>query len=56
MLEDARKVNDYRAAVGLKPLKSLTWENKETGENKSKDYPKRQSEFQSWAKRVGWRK
>ena len=55
-LENEGKVNDYRRAVGLKPLASLTWENTETRENMPKDLAKRQAEFQAWAKRVGWRK
>lgn len=55
-LEDTEKANDYRAAVGLEPLASLTWENEETRENKPKDYARRQFEFEAWAKRVGWRK
>jgi hypothetical protein len=55
-LEDRGKVNDYRAAVGLEPLASLTWENEETRENKPKNHARRQSEFEAWAKRVGWRK
>ena len=55
-LEDEKKVNEYRAEVGLKPLESLTWENDETRENKPKDYAVRQTEFEAWAKRVGWRK
>lgn len=55
-LEDNEKVNDYRRAVGLEPLESLSWENVETQENKPKDYINRQSEFEAWAKRVGWRK
>lgn len=54
-LENAEKVNEYRAEVGLKPLSSLTWENEETRENKPADYAKRQAEFEAWAKRVGWR-
>ena len=55
-LEDAGKVNDYRRAVGLEPLESLTWENEETRENKPKDYSRRQSQFEAWTRRVGWRK
>jgi len=55
-LEDEAKVNDYRAAVGLEPLESLTWETGETRENKPKDYSKRQAEFETWARKVGWRK
>jgi len=55
-LEDAEKVNERRAAVGLSPLENLTWESEETRENKPKDYADRQTEFKAWAKRVGWRK
>jgi hypothetical protein len=55
-LENAEKVNDYRRAVGLDPLESLTWENEETRENKPKDYARRQSQFEAWTRRVGWRK
>jgi len=54
-LEDAEKVNEYRRAVGLQPLESLTWENAETRENQPNDYTERQAEFEAWAKRVGWR-
>jgi len=56
MLEDEEKVNELRAAVSLKPLESLTWENKEMQENEPKDYAERQADFEVWAKRVGWRK
>lgn len=55
-LEDENKVNEYRGAVGLKPLESLFWENEETRENKPKDFNKRREESEEWAKRVGWRK
>jgi hypothetical protein len=55
-LEDEEKVNDYRAAVGLEPLESFIWENAETRENKPKDFAERQSEFEAWARKVGWRK
>ena len=55
-LEDETKVNEFRAAVGLPPLESLTWENEETGENKPKDFAARQLEFAAWTKKVGWRK
>lgn len=55
-LEDEGKVNDYRRAVGLEPLDSLTWENAETRENKPKDYVARQAEFEVWTRKVGWRK
>jgi len=56
MLEDEEKVNDFRAAVGLKPLESLTWENEDTRENKPNDYAARQLRFEAWTKKVGWRK
>jgi hypothetical protein len=56
MLEDETKVNDFRAQVGLQPLDALTWENEETRENKPKDFAARQADFESWAKKVGWRK
>lgn len=55
-LEDAEQVNEYRAAVGLPLLESLTWENKETRENKPKDYAGRKAGFEAWAKKTGWRK
>ena len=55
MLEDAEKVNEYRAEVGLQPLESLIWENEETKENKPADYDARRAESEAWAKRVGWR-
>jgi len=55
-LEDESKVNEYRAAVGLKPLESLIWENDETRENQPKDYAVRQTEAENWARKVGWRK
>ena len=55
-LEDAAKVNDYRAQVGLQPLDTLTWENEETRENKPKDFAARQADFEAWAQKVGWRK
>lgn len=54
-LENEKKVNEYRARVGLKPLENLIWENRETEENKPKDWRKRQNEFSDWAKKVGWR-
>jgi hypothetical protein len=55
-LEDAGKVNEYRARVGLKPLESLTWKNKDARENKPVDFAARRAEFEAWAKQVGWRK
>ncbi len=54
-LEDIEKVNDYRAAIGLEPLKSFIWENEETRENKPKDFAARRSEFEAWSQKVGWR-
>ena len=54
-LEDEEKVNDYRAQVGLEPLKSLTWKNEETGESKPENFRQRQIEFEAWARKVGWR-
>lgn len=53
-LEDAGKVNDRRAAVGLSPLENLTWENEETRDNKPQNYQARQAEFEAWRERVGW--
>jgi hypothetical protein len=55
-LEDAAKVNDFRAQVGLQPLDTLTWENEETRENKPKNFAARQAGFEVWGKKVGWRK
>ncbi|MCA1640229.1 MAG: hypothetical protein LC768_18215, partial [Acidobacteria bacterium] len=55
-LEDEVRVNEYRTEIGLKPLKSLTWEMDETRENKPKDWRKRQDEFLKWTKETGWRK
>jgi hypothetical protein len=55
-LEDEEKVNFYRAAVGLEPLESLTWETGETRQNKPKDFAARQAEFKAWTRKVGWRK
>ena len=56
MLEDETKVNNFRAQVGLQPLDALTWENEETRENKPEDFAARQADFESWARKVGWRK
>lgn len=55
LLENAEKVNDYRAAVGLEPLTDFVWENAETRENKPEDWEKRQAEFLEWTKKTGWR-
>lgn len=54
-LEDKAQVNNFRAEVNLKPLESFTQENKETRENRPKDFQERQAKFEAWAKRVGWR-
>lgn len=54
-LEDVKKVNEYRAQVGLKPLEFLVWENEETKENRPIDFQKRQKESSAWARKVGWR-
>ncbi|MGI8639418.1 MAG: DUF6624 domain-containing protein [Pyrinomonadaceae bacterium] len=54
-LEDKEKVNEYRAEVGLKPLKSFVWENTETRENKPDDFEKRTTEYENWLRKVGWR-
>lgn len=54
-LENEEKVNEYRAEIGLEPLENLIWESEETGENKPKDWQKRQEEFLDWARKVGWR-
>jgi len=55
-LEDAGKVNEYRRAVNLEPLESLTWETTEMHEHQPKDYAGRQTKFKEWARKVGWRK
>lgn len=55
-LEDAEKVNNYRAEVGLEPLENLIWENEETRANRPEDFQKRRAEYEAWARRVGWRK
>ena len=53
-LEDAKKVNEHRAVVGLPLLEKLIWENEETRENKPKNYAERQAESEAWARRAGW--
>jgi hypothetical protein len=55
-LEDKEQVNDFRAQVGLPPLRALIWENEETRENIPKDFAGRQAGFEAWARKVGWRK
>lgn len=52
-LENADKVNEFRAEVGLKPLEKLIWK---AEESLPKAYEERQSEYKKWLKRVGWRK
>lgn len=54
-LLDEEKVNEYRAEVGLEPLKNLIWEDKETAEHRPKDWRKWREEFQAWTRKVGWR-
>lgn len=53
-LENAKKVNEYRAEAGLKPLENLIWENAETNENAPKDFAERQIKFEDWLKKAGW--
>lgn len=55
-LEDKKKVNEYRAEIGLKPLESLILSSKEFTENVPEDLGKRRQEFENWTKKVGWRK
>lgn len=55
-LENEEKVNEFRTEAGLPPLENLIWENEETRENAPKNWQKRQADFLSWAKKVGWRK
>lgn len=55
-LENAEKVNEYRAQVGLKPLENFISYSKEFEENAPKDWHKRQREYEEWTKKVGWRK
>lgn len=55
MLEDETKISDFRRAVGLPPLEKLVWENGESSENKPENFQKRQTEYEAWARRVGWR-
>lgn len=54
-LEDEEKVNEYRARVGLQPLKSLTWKNEDASEPKPENLRERKIEFEAWARKVGWR-
>lgn len=55
-LENAEKVNEYRASVRLNPLKKLIWETDETDKNTPKNFDERQKEAQDWLKKTGWRK
>ncbi len=54
-LENADKVNEYRAEIGLKPLEKLVWENAETRENMPRNYTEQQQKAQEWLIKVGWR-
>lgn len=54
-VENAEKLNEFRAEVGLKPLENLTWETSETSENAPKDYAARQRKAEEWLKKSGWR-
>lgn len=53
-LEDKEKVNEFRGAVGLKPLENLNWKGGEIRKNKPESYAAMQTEFEAWARRVGW--
>lgn len=55
-LEDEKRVNEFRAEVGLPPLESLIWENEETRENRPADFAARQAGAEAWARQTGWRK
>lgn len=54
-LENEEKIDEYRAEVGLKPLKSKIVHSKEYAENAPQDWHKRQREFDEWARKTGWR-
>lgn len=54
-LENAEKVNEYRAEVGLPPLDNLVWETDETRNNQPKDYAARQKRFEEWLNEIGWK-
>lgn len=54
-LENEELVNEFRAEVNLKPLKSLIWENVETSEIELANNEKRRAGFETWTKQVGWR-
>ena len=60
-LENADEINEYRAAVGLKPLENLIWETGETNENAPKEkcaerFVERQKGFENWLEKTGWSK
>ncbi len=50
-LEDAEKVNEFRAEIGLKPLGNLIWE---SNENVPENFAERQLQGEEWLKKVGW--
>jgi len=58
-IEDAERVDERRAAVGLPPLAetvaALRARAKRDGETPPGDPQARQRAFEAWAKRVGWR-
>lgn len=54
-LEDADRVNDFRARVGLQSLENLTWGNADQREKMLEDLAARQAAFEAWARKVGWR-
>jgi hypothetical protein len=53
LLEDAERVDQYRAAVGLGPLREKI-EQFGTDERRPADYEQYQRELLAWAKAVGW--
>ncbi len=55
-LENAEKINEYRAEVGLKPLEKLIWENAETIGNAPKNFAEHQRKAKEWMEKIGWRK
>lgn len=54
--EDEDRVNEYRADVGLEPLKSKIIYSDEYTNNAPKNWHERQKQGEEWARRVGWRK
>lgn len=58
-LEDATRVDEWRAQIGLEPLAEATarhrLEARKRDEHTPTDSARRQAEQEAWAKRVGWR-